>query len=577
MKKIPTDVYDFVTLREENYYFFDKSGYIRELENQKKSILLVRPRRMGKTLFSSMLMAYYDINLKDRFQELFGDLAIGKNPTEWANKYLALRFDFSHVDNSDIDLLKVSFDNYCQVCISDFLTRYNWVYTQEERAEILALRSVKNAIVCLVTIAHNKGRKVFLTIDEYDNFTNTVLAARGVKAHKDITHGEGFYRSFFSGLKGTFDRIFLTGVSPATYDDLTSGFNIADLVSLMPWFAQAIGVTETELKEMIEYYRNEGALEKSSEEIISEIKPWYDNFCFSEECYGVAPTIYNTQMVVRYMHSLVNRGRAPQPLLDISARVDPQKLHFLVMSEDLGDRKERISIIKEICTQGFTLGNVEIAFQAGEAGEEKNFKSLLYYYGTLTFGPLDEYGRRMLIVPNMTMRDLYLRYMLRVIEEERFVLNGQLRVLNKLIAEAAVKGAWEPFAEELGKLCQQYSSLRNNTEPNEQAFLRGVLCQNDYYDVWPELELGEGYCDVLLVPKNVPNNPARYSYLFELKHMSARSKSPDAKIKEACAQLRQYISDAYLENSPLLGHTTLVPLYLIFRNHRLITKGRYNE
>ncbi len=172
------------------------------------------------------------------------------------------------------------------------------------------------------------------------------------------------------------------------------------------------------------------------------------------------------------------------------------------------------------------------------------------------------------------MGDLYLQYMLRVIEEEGMVLNGQLRQLSKLIAEAAVKGKWEPLADELGKLCQQYSSLRNNDEPNEQAFLRGVLCQNDYYDVWPELELGEGYCDILLVPKNTPNNPAHYSYLIELKHMGARAKTPDAKIREACSQLRQYIADAHLDNSPLLAQTTLIPLYLVFRNHRLIAKGK---
>ncbi|MCC8114117.1 MAG: ATP-binding protein [Bacteroidales bacterium] len=574
MKQVPTDVDNFVTLREENYYFFDKSGYIRELERQKKFILLVRPRRMGKTLFSSMLMAYYDINLKDRFQELFGDLDIGQRPTKWANQYLALRFDFSHVNNANIDKLESIFNEYCRIRISEFLKKYDWVFTQSDRAEILSVRDLKNAITLLVEMAHNKGQKIFLTIDEYDNFTNTVLAARGVKAHENITHGEGFYRAFFSGLKGTFDRIFLTGVSPATYDDLTSGFNIADIVSLMPWFDQAIGVTETELRDMIEYYRTEGAIERTADDIIAEMKPWYDNFCFAEECYGVAPTIYNTQMVVRYIDSLVTRGRAPQPLIDTSARVDPEKLNFLVMSDDLGDRKERMSIVKEICSKGYTLGNVEIAFQAGSAGEEKNFKSLLFYYGTLTYGPCDEYGRRMLIVPNKTMGDLYLQYMLRVIEEEGLVLNGQLRQLSKLIAEAAVKGKWEPLADELGKLCQQYSSLRNNDEPNEQAFLRGVLCQNDYYDVWPELELGEGYCDILLVPKNVPNNPARYSYLIELKHMSARAKTPDAKIKDACKQLRQYIADAHLDKSPLLAQTTLIPLYLVFRNHRLIAKGK---
>lgn len=575
MKKIPTDVDNFITLREENYYFFDKSGYIRELEAQKKFILLVRPRRMGKTLFSSMLMAYYDINLKNRFHELFGDLDIGENPTEWANQYMVLRFDFSHINNSDIDILEKNFNEYCRAQISEFIRQYDYVFSEDERIEILSMRDLKNSMVHLVSIAHRKKMKVFLSIDEYDNFTNTVLAARGVKAHEAITHGEGFYRTFFSGCKGTFDRIFLTGVSPVTYDDLTSGFNIADMVSLMPWFNQAIGVTEIELREMIEYYRHQGAISRNTEEIITEIKPWYDNFCFAEECYGTEPTIYNTQMVLRYMDSLVKRGCSPRPILDASARVDPQKLNFLVMSEDLGDRKERISIIKEICSQGYTTGEVEVQFQAGEAGKEKNFKSMLFYYGTLTFGPREpEYGLRELIVPNKTMRDLYLTYMLDVIKEEGFELNGNIKTLNKVVADAAVKGEWEKMADEFGKLCQQYSSLRNNTEPQEQAFLRGLLCNNPYYDVWPELELNDGFCDLLLVPKAVPENPAKYSYLIELKHMGSKAKSPDAKIKDACKQLRQYISDAHLAHSTLLGNTTLIPLYLVFRNNKLVAKGK---
>ncbi|MCC8113631.1 MAG: ATP-binding protein [Bacteroidales bacterium] len=489
MKKIPTDVDNFVTLREEGYYFFDKTQYIRTLERQKKFILLVRPRRMGKTLFSSLLMTYYDINYKERFQELFGDLNIGKDPTEWANKYLALRLDFSQF-LYDPDNLEKNFSNYCFGKFKDFLDRYHEYYTEAQITDILTSGDIKSIITRLVDITHLKNHKIFLAIDEYDNFTNTVLSARGVKAHEAITHGEGFYRTFFSGLKGTFDRIFLTGVSPVTYDDLTSGFNIADMVSLMPWFDQSIGVTEIELREMIEYYRKEGAITCDTEDIIQDMKPWYDNFCFAADCYATAPTIYNTQMVLRYMRILVEHGTAPKPMIDVSARVDPAKLNFLVMSEDYDNRELRIAIIKEICAQGYTFGNVEEQFQAGEAGEENNFKSLLF------------------------------------------------------------------------------------SEPQEQSFLRGLLCRNEYFDVWPELELSDGFCDLLLVPKFTKDSPVRYSYLIELKHMGAKAKSPDAKIKEACKQLRQYISDAHLVNSAILKGTTLIPLYLIFQHNKLITKGQ---
>lgn len=574
MKKIPTDVDNFVTLREEGYYFFDKTGYIRLLERQKKFILLVRPRRMGKTLFSSMLMAYYDINLKDRFQELFGDLEIGKQPTEWASKYMSLRLDFSQVSYHPEELEK-NFTSYCMIKFKEFLLRYHEYFTEKESNDILNSGDIKSVINRLVDIAHLKKMKIFLVIDEYDNFTNTVLAARGVKAHEAITHGEGFYRTFFSGCKGTFDRIFLTGVSPVTYDDLTSGFNIADVVSLEDWFNSAMGVTETELKDMIEYYRSKGTITRRTEDIIAEMKPWYDNFCFCDSCYGIEPPIYNTQMVLRYMQNLVEKGRPPKVLLDRSARVDTRKLNFLVMSEDLGDRSYRINIIKEIISQGYITGNVEEQFPAGTAGETKNFKSMLFYYGTLTFGDRDEYGLRKLVVTNKTMRDLYLNYMHTIVEEEGFILRERVDILEQTVSGAAVKGEWLPMVEEMGKLCHQYSSIRNNSEPQEQAFLRGLLCQNPYYDVWPELELGDGYCDILMVPRTVHDNPAKFSYLIELKHMSARAKDPEAKVKEACKQLQQYIAEAHLADSPLLGGTTLIPIYMVFdHRHRLVAKGK---
>lgn len=574
MKKIPTNIDNFVTLREEGYYFFDKSGYIRLLERQNKFILFVRPRRMGKTLFSSMLMAYYDVNLKDRFQELFGDLDIGRKPTEWASKYLVLKLDFSQVTYHP-EYLEKNFTNYCMAKFKEFLIRYSDYYTAEERSDILNSGDVKSVITRIVDCAHLKNLKIFLAIDEYDNFTNTVLALRGVRAHEAITHGEGFYRTFFSGCKGTFDRIFLTGVSPVTYDDLTSGFNIADMVSQDEWFNSAIGVTESELVDMIEYYRKQGSINMSNEDIIAEMKPWYDNFCFCENCYGVEAPIYNTQMVLRYLRDLVEKGRPPKVLLDRSARVDPQKLNFLVMSEDLGDRSYRIKIIKEIISKGYITGNVEVQFPAGQAGEIKNFKSMLFYYGTLTFGGIDEYGLRKLIITNKTMRDLYLNYMLNIVEEEGFMLHEKIDILENTIRDAAVKGKWKPMVEEMGSLCHQYSSIRNSTEPQEQAFLRGLLCQNPYYDVWPELELGDGYCDILMVPRTLNDNPAKYSYLIELKHMGANAKSPDAKVKEACKQLRQYIAEAHLTTSPLLGTTTLVPIYMVFdHRHRLAAYGQ---
>ncbi|MCD8388229.1 MAG: ATP-binding protein [Bacteroidales bacterium] len=575
MKQIPQGISNFVTVIKDNCYFFDKTPYIRTVENEKNFILFVRPRRMGKSLFTSMLMTYYDVLYKDQFDEFFGNLEIGKNPTPLANSFLVLGFDFSHID-SDLDNLKSNFSDYCFNQLKLFFFRYGHYYTETEVQDVLTSNSIKDAIVYLVSLTHLKDLKIYLFVDEYDNFTNMVLAARGLKAHEEITHGDGFYKNFFKGCKNTFDRVYMTGVSPATYDDLTSGFSIATVVSLNPRFNQAIGVTENEYREMIEYYRQEGAISISADEIIEATRPWYDNFCFSLRSYGKEPTIYNTSMVLRYMQSLI-LGFPPDNMIDYSARTDPKNLNYLVMSEDLQNREERIRIIQEICVKGFTVGEVQEEFRACDVGEEKNFKSMLFYYGTLTFGGRDELGFPKLIVPNKTMGDLYLDYMMQVAQDEGFHLNGRRKELEEAIQLAAVDGKWASMVDTIGKLCQDYSSIRNSNrqENSVQAFARGLLCLNPYFDVWPELELNLGYSDILLIPKNTEYCPTRYSYVIELKYMKAREKNVEKYIQEACSQLAQYSNDIHLKKSPILKNTPITLLYLVFRNNRLIARGEY--
>ncbi|MCD8385580.1 MAG: ATP-binding protein [Bacteroidales bacterium] len=584
MKKIPYGIDDFEVVIKQGYYYIDKSEYIRKVEERCNYILLVRPRRMGKSLFTNMLLSYYDINKKDQFDTLFGNLAIGKNPTEWANKYVVLRLDFSQV-GSGTDNLEKDFNAYCFSKLADYFDRYKHLYTEKEIERVMSLDVVKHAFGSLVDISKLKGLHTYLLIDEYDNFTNTILAARGVEAHEAITRGDGFYRSFFQGCKGTFERIFMTGVSPVTYDDLTSGFHIADVVALLPRFNQAIGVTETELRQMIEYYISEGAISQTPDDIIEEIKPWYDNFCFSDESYGVETTIYNTDMVLRYIKELILEGRVPKTMIDYAARTDPKKLDHLVLSEDLSNRERRIDIVKEICARGYITGMVEPEFPARDCGDEKNFKSMLYYYGTLTFGGW-ELGEPRLIVPNKNMGDLYLDYMLKLVEDQGFKLNGRYKELQFAIQKAAVDGEWEVMTDKIGEICKEYSSVRNaiRGEYDIQGFLRGLLCLNRFYDVWPELELGHGFSDILLVPRGNKECPTRFSYILEVKYIGAlpqgkssesQLKAPiDAKIKEARAQLEKYIADHHLNASALLRGTPLTPLYLIFHTHNLVAQGK---
>ncbi len=576
MKRIPLGISNYEKIVEGDFYYLDKSPYIPVVERRGNFIMLARPRRMGKSLFSSMLASYYDINNRPRFQELFGHLWIGSHPTAEACRYLVLQLDFSKV-KADIQHLSQSFKEYVKIKVHDFFLRYKVFFAQEEVDYCLAQPSDVHIINALIDASRRKKLPTYLIIDEYDNFTNSVLAARGVEAHTQITHGMGFYRNFFQSFKDAFDRIYMTGVTPVTYDDLTSGFSIATLVALEPPFNQIVGVTDSELRKMIEYYRGEGFIHRDTDTIVAEMKPWYDGFCFAEESFGEEDTIYNTNMVMTYMSQITfNKDATPQEMIDYGARTDTNKLDYLILTEELDNKERRKEIVEEICARGYITGIVKRQFPAIDAGKDENFKSMLYYFGTLTFGGWNDDGETILKVSNLTMADLYLNYMKRVALDQGLDVDFMERSLNEALLKASRDGDWEPLAREIGKIYHSYTSVRNSIrgEADVQGFLRGMLCLNRYFALWPELELGGGYCDILLVPKGEPRCPTRHSYLLELKYLKRDCPDIPHAIeeaqREASCQLRQYLTDTRLGETGLLRGTRLTPLCLVFQGSSLV-------
>lgn len=156
------------------------------------------------------------------------------------------------------------------------------------------------------------GYPLYLIIGEYDNFTNVVLNEQGNEIYHVITHASGFYRDAFKNYKGMFDRIFMTGVSPVTLDDLTSGFNIGWNISTNPLFNGMLGFSEEDVRTMMRYYQEAGQLEGDVEAMIQEMKPWYDNYCFAKESLKRDPKMFNCAMVLYYLRNRVQLGESPE-------------------------------------------------------------------------------------------------------------------------------------------------------------------------------------------------------------------------------------------------------------------------
>ena len=505
---------NFTDVREQNCYYVDKTMYLPLLEDQAHYLIFIRPRRFGKSLFLDMLRSYYDLSQKDKFRSLFGDLWIGKNSTPLQGTYQILYLDFSKIGGG-IDDLARNFDAYSTVQLDGFLNRYHEYYSDEFVARFRAAGKGLDKLHILDDEARRLGYRLYLIIDEYDNFTNVILNERGNDIYRTITHADGFYRDAFKNYKGMFDRIFMTGVSPVTLDDLTSGFNIGWNISTNPFFNQMLGFSEEDVRAMLRYYQEAGQLAGDIEEMIREMKPWYNNYCFAEECLERDPKMFNCDMVLYYLRNRVQLGKSPKYMIDPNTKTDYSKMKKLIQLDRLdGDRK---GVIRKVAEEGKILTSLFASFSADQLTKPEIFPSLLFYYGMLTI--IGTRGDRVILgIPNNNVRKQYYEYMLEEFQsKEELSLNG----LKNLFDNMTFDGEWRPALEFIAKSYKENSSVRSSIEGerNIQGFFTAYLSINAYYLTMPEVEMNHGFCDMFLMPDLQRYPEIEHSYILELKYL----------------------------------------------------------
>lgn len=538
VKRLPYGINDFEAIIEQNQYYVDKTMYLPLLENQPSNIFFIRPRRFGKSIFLSMLHAYYDCSKKEKFQTLFGDLWVGKHPTPLQGKYQILHLDFSYVGGS-IEKLEENFNMYLRVKLDGFMRVYQEFYLADFKEKFFKSDSAVEKLALLQDETATKGIPLYLIIDEYDNFTNTVLNEQGEKVYWAITHADGFYRDVFKKFKGMFERIFITGVSPVTLDDVTSGFNIGWHISTKPEFNQMLGFSLEEVRKMFAYYKEVGGIPATSdiEAMIDEMKPWYDNYCFSKKALETQSKVFNCDMVIYYLRNYMDYGQAPDQMIDPNTRTDYNKMKKLLQLDKLdGDRK---GVIRTIAETGQIVTTLEETFPASRLTNPQTFTSLLFYYGMLTIK--DTFGDMLILgIPNNNVRKQYYGYLLEQYQEEKFVDLTQMKIL---FTYMALEGKWREALEAVAKAYEDVSSVRDGieSERNLQGFFMAYLNLNNYYYTAPELELNHGYCDFFLLP-NLTHYATKHSYILKLKVLSKKdyeAKPEDGKLSKAEAQWQE--------------------------------------
>ena len=566
IRQIPYGVADFESVMERGLYYVDKTIYLPELERQPDTQIFIRPRRFGKSLFISMMRAYYDKANADRFDELFGSLWVGKHPTPLRNKYQVMYFDYSRA-GSNYERLEDNFNAYSCGRLDTFIRRYRDDYPQSTVDAVLKSDFAPEKLNLINNAAEELRLPLFLIIDEYDNFTNIVLNEQGEAVYHAITHASGFYREIFKLFKGMFDRIFLTGVSPVTLDDLTSGFNIGWNLSTHPALDKMLGFSTDDVRTMFNYYKEVGMLPAhcNVEAMIEEMRPWYDNYCFSEDCLEDPGRVFNCDMVLYYLRNFTSYGRSPKNMLDPNTKTDYSKLRKLIQLDQLdGNRR---GVLAEIISDGQITATLHESFSAMEMTKPDYFPSLLFYYGMLTIKGA-EGSMPILGIPNNNVRIQYYNYLLENLDRNSNVAYQQLK---KGFTAMAFDGQWHATLQYMADCYRNMSSVRDSIEGerNIQGFFLAYFSLNDYYYTAPELELQHGYCDFFLLP-NLTHYKTNHSYIIEMKYLPKKdyAEKSEAQWQEAVEQINGYAAAPRVE--ALRQGTTLHKIVMQFAGWELM-------
>ena len=566
---IPYGLAHFKGLRLEGCLYVDKTRFIRDMEKE-RHVFLIRPRRFGKSLWLSTLESYYDRKQAEVFDAVFGGTEIGREPTQNRNRYVVLRFDFSAF-NAELATLEERFEAYCFTQLRGALERNEDLFPNAALQRICSASGINEQLNTLFQFASQNDIALYVLIDEYDNFANTILAHEGADAYQRFTHGGGFYRSFFASLKagtavGSLKRMFITGVSPITMDDVTSGFNIGANISLNPVFNELLGFTRVEVQNVLRLYRDSGVLHQEVDLALDTMREWYDGYRFAK---GASNDVYNTDMVLYYLKALVLYGAPPDELIDVNVRIDYAKLrHLLVTGQRLNGN---FDLLRNLVGEGTAGANLVGSFPLERLTRRENFLSLLHYFGLLSIQATSK-DAVSLGIPNQAVRQLMYGY-LRDAYDDTGVFSVDLYEFERLTHAMARDGAWQPVIERLSAAVAEQTGIRDYIQGEKviQGFLAAYLGTSHCFVFHTELELNKGYADIVLVPLVARFPAMRHGYVIEVKYFKredAGDVNPTPALAAATEQLRRYLADARLaQEYPSVQFTGLA---LVFRGWELV-------
>ncbi|NME94738.1 ATP-binding protein [Clostridium cochlearium] len=522
MKRIPYGISNFEVLRKENYLYVDKTSYIEILDRYAPYQFFIRPRRFGKSLFISTLENYYDINKKDKFEELFGDLYIGKNPTDKRNKFLVWKISFAGVDaGHGEEELRKSFNFKVASSAREFLYKYGDILGENKLS--MENMSAEMIVAHISMLSKINSKQVFVLIDEYDNFANELITGGKQSTYESILHGEGFVKVFYKALKDAtmdnFNRIFMTGVSPIILDDLTSGFNITrnytldrDLNAMMgftreelSWIMDEVNIKDTELRK----------------KICADMTTYYDGYKFNKK----ADSVFNPDMSMYFLDNYLAYNEYPEEMIDNNVKTDYGKVNQLAYNFNDTEALEEIMTKGETSTMLVDRFNIHTMYSVKE-----NFKSLLFYLGMLTIKGQGISGT-ILRVPNYVIKTIYWE---QYFQRMNLEYNLQIKDVRDAITEMRAYGNIEPLVEIIGEILEGLSNrdLMQMEEKHIKMMFLTLLGIDSTYFIQSEAENNKGYVDIMLKRKIQYKDITKFQWIIELKYIKESERKTLEKVKE---------------------------------------------
>lgn len=529
MKKLPKGISNYEELIEGGYYYVDKTKYIEKLESlDDKRIMFLRPRKFGKTLFTSVLENYYDKLKANIFDKLFSETYIGKNPTREKNSYCVLKFNFSGIDTSSEEATINGFKNSCIESIKIFIGRYGIdFYINYEQSVEDILNSLFTAF-----LLQKDNEKIYVIIDEYDHFANELLGFQTDK-FKDLLSKNGKIRKWYEILKKATEtvvyRIFITGVAPITLDSLTSGFNIVKDITKDARFNEMVGFNQEEL---IELMNQSQILNENQKGILPIMKEYYDGYRFAIDAESY---IYNSNMCLNFLSDYLGLGQIPRQLVDINIASDYSKLAKML---DLCKGEEKQKIMEDsVSGKGIVIKLVE-KFNPVVAFKEEELVSMLYYLGYLTIGGIVA-DFPILKIPNKVMKEIYSDYFLKIVRDQ-FNMDLDTNYSN-LAIEIALEGKIDKTVELLQKYLNNLSNrdFSRFDEKYVKLIFYCIAMNFTIFNIKSEMEVQRKYPDLLIVPKDRTSN--YNSVMIEFKYLKkGEEKLLKQKQDEAKKQIEEY-------------------------------------